>query len=109
MNDTIDPKIGPAVTRKLAELGDTADAVAASLVAAHCRGMRSSAYRCPVANYLRTIGWQDPDVDSVVFSIYDGAMGDKIAEGVLPVPVRRFIDDFDRGLYGDLILPFTAA
>lgn len=107
--DAIDPKIGPAITRKLAELGDTADAVAASLAAAQCRGWRGSSYRCPVANYLRTLGWSVPDVDAGVFAIYDGADETRIAEGPLPSGVKEFIGRFDAGLYGDLIAPFTSA
>lgn len=80
----------------LSGLGSTPDAVAAELLAAGITGVRQSAKRCPVANFLRFHG---VDFANVGISVR-GHSRERLAE--TPDPVVDFMIRFDGGQYAYL-------
>lgn len=94
------------VTKLLAELGDTPDAVADRLRALDVKGYQSSPPCCPVALYLVGRGVDRPLVDDC-----DVQTGPRSARSVHPNPpaVRAFIHRFDQGVYLDLVESGEAA
>ena len=91
------------LTRLLADLGDSPDAVAAFLEGQGVTGCRMQATHCPVAEYLkRATGHRRVAVD-MASVITLGERGDLGAHALTPVPVSDFIERFDRGLFPALI------
>ena len=97
----------------LARLGDTEDAVAASLRQAGVRGHRGDACACPVAVFLRRRGvpveevqpdWFDGSVVRFERFPVDGRWHEP-KPAHLPSAVRKFARAFDGGAYPDLELP----
>lgn len=80
---------------EFAKLGDTPDAVAASLWAMGIKGDRISGYSCPLAQFASRLGIERPWVS------------DRYVEGVepavtLPVACRKFMRRFDHYEYPQL-------
>ena len=92
-----------SLTEALAALPDTADAIAARLGAHGCRGARENAEYCPVANWLRTLGFTGQYVAP------DYIVVDQEARSVpTPGPVADFAERFDSGEWPELVLDDTA-
>lgn len=85
------------VEQLLAELGDTADAVADRLRALEIKGVRGSDCNCPVAEYLKRAGLTDVSVGDWIFT------GQDADELDTPQVIRDFIERFDKGVYLDLV------
>lgn len=87
-----------SLEQALAELPDTADGIAAYLTEQECRGKREDGDYCPIANYLRGIGFRDPHVGLAL--AFEGVHE---AETVhLPDGARRFVARFDEGEWPEL-------
>jgi hypothetical protein len=91
----------------LAELGDTSNAVAHTLIELECRGEREEGSACPVFHYLtRAKGIER--IERVVRDevwLGDGpfTLDDLPEERVpLPLPVQEFVDEFDAGAWFEL-------
>lgn len=96
------------LTRALADLGDSPEAVAAVLEANGCRGQRMSAGYCPVATYLkRTLAVRFVNVDSAECrAVPEGPIGQRSWYTVdTPPAVGAFVDRFDRGHFARLETP----
>jgi hypothetical protein len=108
------------LTRTLADLGDTADEVAATLRGAEIKGRRSNAVQCPIARYLaRRVAEHLPSTQATVNVHSDAAeitpirpathadtdadAEDPIVLVELPNPVLAFLQNFDEAAYPDLI------
>ncbi len=91
-----------AVARLLADLGDTADAVADRLRALGIKGKHRHSYECPVAKLLHANGYPDVEVDNG-WTWPDGSTDNAIPEVANPAPVGEFIQRFDAGVYLDLV------
>ncbi len=93
-----------AVAQLLAELGDTADAVADRLRALGIKGIPGDACWCPVASYLKRNGYE-----AVAVSMSDWGCALSVEQGYgaidgdTPGPVVEFIARFDEGVYLDLV------
>ncbi len=91
------------IVRLLAELGSTADQVAATLQARSVRGVRgATTFDNPVVRYL----YRSLDVSGLL-EVRGGSELALVRQGTvfrleLPAPVREFLDAFDRGLYPTL-------
>lgn len=86
------------LTNDLTALGDTEQAVAKKLEELDCKGTHDS-LDCPIANYLKRLGYEDIDVcpDDVF------ASKDNMPLGIeTPLPVSNFITTFDDGGYPSL-------
>lgn len=92
------------VAAALARLGDTADAVAATLTAAGITGRQCNNKICPVARYLRS-ECLILDSDRVVVESSFVALDD--ANLNIPRAVSDFIGLFDGGYFPGLIEPST--
>lgn len=98
-----------AIARLLADLGDTADAVADQLRAKGIKGEPRKCAACPVQNYLRPLTTA-PNLSTTGVSVwFDDPDGDVPIEVMLPRPVSQFISLFDLGVYLDLIQTEGAA
>ncbi|WP_285554819.1 hypothetical protein [Actinoplanes regularis] len=91
------------ITKTLAELGGSADAVADSLRARQIKGTQGDECDCPIARLIREM----PGLDSV--DVFNGmatlfpAGTDGTVDIDLPEPVSNFVWLFDQGLYLDLV------
>lgn len=64
------------------------------------KGVRSDPAHCPIAEFLHAEGW---GAKVLTFNAYVGPrMGSRL-NVQLPVAVSKFIKDFDRGAYPDLV------
>jgi hypothetical protein len=83
--------------RALAELGSTADEIAATLIAKQMRGSRKIGSCCPIATYLR-VTFDEPEVTENTVSI------DPCWPTWLRTPwhVHEFITRFDGGEWPEL-------
>lgn len=81
----------------LAELGNTADEIAAALIAKGMRGSRKVGTCCPIANYL-SVTFAAPEVTENSIAI--GRVEDPWIE--TPNHVREFITRFDGGEWPEL-------
>ncbi len=91
-----------AVARLLADLGDTADAVADRLRALGIKGRRASACGCPIALYVKKAGWGTPAVASDL--VVDNPDDDfRTLRVPLTPAVDLFRSRFDAGVYLDLV------
>ncbi|MEV4134413.1 hypothetical protein AB0J72_19860 [Dactylosporangium sp. NPDC049742] len=104
-----DPPVYPAthdgVMEALTALGDTADAIAAVLLANDYTGRTASPACCPIARYLiNTV--PDLDANDVEIGTDDAGLWNAPHNyGIyvdLPGPVVAFITDFDGGAYPEL-------
>jgi hypothetical protein len=94
-----------AVARLLADLGDTADAVADRLRALEIKGRRKEPCACPIANYLLS------KTDAVEVSVIQARsrfiiltpIGSRWQRVPNPEPVGEFLKRFDQGVYLDLV------
>lgn len=83
------------ILAKLAELGDTPDAIAESLRARGIKGDKRSATSCPLANYLRECGAEYPVVfDWAWVTQDDGEQGVEV-----PAHAYQFARSFDADAY----------
>lgn len=95
-----------AIAQLLAELGDTADAVADRLRALGVKGQRAMSQHCPIANYVRA---NAPGLSRVrvlptaVKFRRDGAPISAWQWVVTPDAVHKFANNFDAGVYLDLM------
>jgi len=79
----------------LEALGKTEQEVAKKLQELDCKGT-SDATDCPVANYLKTLGYENVTVESDdVFADKDGKRGGTET----PLQIAEFITSFDDGNY----------
>ena len=93
-----------AVAKLLADLGDTADAVADRLRALGSKGFKADACRCPVARYIETQStYTGPAVAQDTTVVDDPDESCRAPEALTPGPVKEFICRFDRGVYLDLV------
>lgn len=95
-------EIADRIAELLAELGDTADAIAYRLTDAGITGSRSDATCCPIANYLRR---RVPGIDSIaVFgdSIDVNTVTGENVTVAAPDPVYEFVALFDTENYPHL-------
>ena len=84
-------------------LGNSADAVAEKLGYLEVTGNRQSSNTCPIANFLKDVGFGFVSVGPYTASVQwdDGDLS--MTDGVtLPAPVREFIAKFDDRQYPDL-------
>ncbi len=85
------------ITEALAALGDTADAVAASLAARDACGLRRDLAGCPVWQYLLDQAVIGPEARVHLFRV---EFNDGIRDPhELPEPVVAFSENFDAGDY----------
>lgn len=85
------------ILKALKNLGNSAEEVAKSLKDFEIKGAIRVARNCPIANYLKTIGCQDP----IVFDkCQDGVTGEFFAT---PRACFDFIQDFDSYRFPELI------
>lgn len=92
-----------SLAEALAALPDTADGIAAHLHAKGIRGVRENAEYCPIANWLRTLGFVGPYVAPDYIAV------DQESWSVpTPGPVADFATRFDRGEWPELVLDDTA-
>jgi hypothetical protein len=105
----INKEVERALTAKLAKLGDTPDAVAATLLAEGCRGKPAQSARCPVARYLQKLGWSEVSVGLRDASIFDDGINEigvnEIATPRFSRAVAEFIFGFDADEYPGLYEP----
>jgi hypothetical protein len=82
----------------LCSLGVLSGHVAESLRSENIKGKQKQARCCPVANYLKSRGYNEPSVSTwgIWYQDIDGV-------AVIPLGVQSFIVDFDAGDYPDLI------
>lgn len=92
-----------AVAKLLADLGDTADAVADRLRALGIKGKQAWACACPVANYLVRNGYEGAVFSAEEYAIPNPDDVWNVLTGRTPQPVGLFIDRFDEGVYLDLV------
>ena len=86
----------------LAELGDTAEEVASTLLKLGCKGTRC-ANSCPIAVYLKGKGYENPR--ALRHQIEARSLGgNEIAKLDTPPPISRFISAFDDGSFAQLRL-----
>jgi len=87
-----------SLTEALNALPGTADAIAARLGAQGCRGARENAEHCPIANWLRTLGFVGPYVapDYIVVDQEERSVP-------TPGPVADFTIRFDDGEWPELV------
>jgi hypothetical protein len=92
----------------LIALGATPDEVSATLLAAGHRGVRDNTWSCPIAEYLRSHGAADvqvePDRVELDWDSADSGINDWVSVR-LPPAARAFVISFDAGAYPDLVLP----
>ena len=107
------PTTSDRIAAALARLGDTPDAVAATLTAAGITGAQCETGDCPVARYVRAecgIGLSclvlaEANRVSIIATRDDGSI--IATRAVVPSPVSDFIRMFDGGDYPALIAPST--
>jgi hypothetical protein len=92
----------------LTSLGNTADAVAASLEAAGVRGVSANPRGCAVAVYLGAVIGADPQVRSVKVGRAEVVITPKRWWGrsivvPIPPPAREFVVAFDAGRFPKLL------
>lgn len=87
----------------LHQLGPTRDEVAKKLRQWGCRGYLEASTGCPVARYLRRMGWPSALV-SADRSVATLGRGASAVEARNPTPVQLFIEDFDAGAFPDLTI-----
>ena len=80
----------------LEELGSTAGEIAENLRKLGIKGTPRAADCCPLANFLKAEGVEDPEVHDYSFSFYCG-------DDCLPDACIMFVQGFDFGRYPDLI------
>jgi len=87
----------------LEALGSTEQEVAATLKAKGIRGLRDYSWGCPVANYLKSLGYQVEMVldDHVCADIVDGCLFKRF-NACTPPAIKAFILAFDRRDYPEL-------
>ena len=98
-------KVIDTVRHLLAQLGSTADEVAASLRKQGITGKPGDVTADPIANYLRAHGVDSPEVDleQVSLAAYEDPCGSNGPISVdHPAPVRAFVIAFDNGDFQDL-------
>lgn len=84
----------------LAELGDTPEAIAATLAEQGHKGVRENSSCCPIAVYLTGLGWEWVDVGHLDVH----AWSDLGEEHVEPsAAVDAFISRFDLGEWPELV------
>jgi hypothetical protein len=83
------------ITNKLQELGNTPDAVAASLQEIGIKGIKKKSCHCPIANYISALTGKQCAVNSVVILLVEGFESEPINNGA----VSGFITNFDQGKY----------
>lgn len=84
----------------LYSLGQSSQAVAASLRAKKIKGAQRRAYAYPIANYLKQAGYTNPIVGcmGIIYGEKDDA-----TTAHTPSFIEHFLHDFDSGVYPDLI------
>jgi hypothetical protein len=87
-----------SLARALAELPDTADSIAVMLIEADCQGSPRNGRRCPMANYLRRLGFPTPFVQPDYVQL-GGDMPSTSPH------LREFIERFDDGEWPELAAP----
>lgn len=86
---------------ELVALGDTADAIADRLRAKGIKGLQQDDYRCPIAHLIRTLGVEEVAVcENAIQFLDNDCYGVEIAT---PEAIEQFIQNFDGGMYLDLV------
>ncbi len=80
----------------LDDLGKTPKQIAKKLLSLDCKGYKSNAYFCPIAQYLKSNGYRSIEVD--IHSIYGDT---ELVEA--SKSISNFIEQFDEGKYPSLI------
>ena len=83
------------VQQALIALGSTPQEVRDSLIAAGCKGFKQSCTGCHIAQFLKTCGVEEPQVDLYWTGKCYGLQG-------LPQACLQFINEFDRGYHHNL-------
>jgi hypothetical protein len=86
----------------LNNLGNTAEEVAANLVAAKVKGDRYSTCHCPIAKYLIQQGFIAVVVGVDSLGYYNKVFGHRV-DVKIPKPVSEFIQRFDTGYIGGML------
>lgn len=89
----------PEVLALLRALGETKEAVAASLLAAGAKGVPQNPCNCPLANYLALHDVRTAAVYMGVARVFVGGFWDLLS---LPRAVERFRAAFDGGDFAEL-------
>jgi hypothetical protein len=93
-----------AVAKLLADLGDTADAIADRLRALGIKGRARQACHCPVANYIeRQSAYTGASVSRDLVLAVDPDLNYEALEVPTPDAVAEFVRRFDDGVYLDLV------
>ena len=90
----------------LASLGDTPDAVAATLTAAGVKGGKRKPCDCPVSNHITAQTGRPCAVGDLVCWLYPvGKSGDywNAVKVRAPLAVTKFVAEFDAGAYPELV------
>lgn len=108
LNATISPLVQAIQERKqmkqkvfriLSDLGDTPDAIAATLEGNSITGTKGNSIGCPIANFLKKVlGLDYVRVDPISIATRD----DYFDYDVIPLAVACFINRFDRDEYPQL-------
>lgn len=89
------------IYKKLAELGENSEVVAINLVGFGITGSRYNDKQCPIANYVKTLGYQHAYTISAGVLAYRTTLGKRIVVNN-PYPIRNFIHEFDAGRFSYL-------
>lgn len=89
------------IQQALAALGSTAEQVAQTLKAKGIKGVRAKIGSCPVASYLQRECYDDGITVGLSCAGNDNLVSVSQQEEI-PDHVRKFVRDFDDGLYPEL-------
>lgn len=88
----------------LEDLGETDDAIAASLKKEGCKGLPGDPCECPLAVYLTSkLTGLRAEVYMSCIAVYESDMNFSLARIPLGTAVSRFASRFDSGRYPDLL------
>lgn len=99
--DRVDPDVHQTLlTNQLTALGGTRDEVAQTLTDGGYRGRMSDSSECPVARYLKSLGYLVSS--TFMYTSVMTADGDSVMI-TTPTAVIKFMAEFDRGAYPRLV------
>lgn len=90
-------KTNESLLNDLLALGGTCSEVVASLASRGIMGTRGSCYNCPIASYLRSLGYYGPCANKTMVCISGGI------DIETPSSISLFIRAFDMGCYDFLV------
>lgn len=83
----------------LEKLGKTQKEIVANLLKQKYFGEKENGESCPISLFLQKKTKRDVYVDDY-YAYYDGGQGDEV---VLPKCIKKFVENFDKGKYPQLV------